>query len=181
MIAYTLALLAATTQAVSIRTRTDAHTTQEVSPCYNTGALWDAQEDGDETLPFYDFSDRSENLEYRGALHGYYDHSKPFWDVMNADNDCEYPEFDLSCTSETGHTINPNAFEMERWGLLNIFPAMLDNDGADFIEAECTMSVYFEHFPLDKKSRKYDTSPPENVNYWTRGHFKIIIGYNQDE
>ena len=76
MIGYTLALLAATTSAVHIHSHSHAKTKAvSDSPCYNTGEIWDAQVDGGEWEPFYDITDREENLLWRGAWDGYYEQS----------------------------------------------------------------------------------------------------------
>ena len=179
MIGYTLALLAATASAVHIHSH--ARTKQELevsdSPCYNTGAIWDAQVDGGETEPFYDISNREDNLLWRGAWDGYYEQSDLYWDLLNGDNDCEWPEFVVECTSETGHVIPDYVFELSRWGLLSIYPDMIDNMGLPMLEARCEMWTFFEDFPIEGINDAGDLAPP-GATYLTKGTFTMKIGYN---
>lgn len=179
MIGYTLALLAATASAVHIHSH--ARTKQDLkvsdSPCYNTGAIWDAQVDGGETEPFYDISNREDNLLWRGAWDGYYEQSDLYWDLLNGDNDCEWPEFVVECTSETGHTIPDYIFELSRWGLLSIYPDMIDNMGLPMLEARCEMWTFFEDFPIEGINDAGDLAPP-GATYLTKGTFTMKIGYN---
>ena len=176
MFGYTLALLAATTQAVHIHSHADAE--QDHSPCYWTGQTWDAQIDGGETEPFYDITDREANLLWRGAWDGFYVFSDYYWDMLNdKTNDCKWPEFRVECTSETGHEIGDWVFELSRWGLLSIYPDLIDNNGESLVKARCVMDTFFEDFPLDKKSKKTKEMPPEGANYHTRGTFTMAIGF----
>jgi len=174
MIGYTLALLAATTQAVHIH----SHAKQEPSPCYWTGQTWDAQVDGGETEPFYDITDREENLLWRGAWDGFYVFNDWYWDMLNdKTNDCKWPEFHVECTSETGHEIGGHIFELSRWGLLSIYPDMIDNKGEDLVTARCVMETFFEDFDLDRNSKETGETPPPGANYHTRGTFTMAIGF----
>ena len=175
MFGYTLALLAATTQAVHIHSHAHAKQVSD-SPCYWTGQTWDAQVDGGETEPFYDIIDREENLLWRGAWDGYYEFSDYYWDMLNADNDCEWPEFHVECTSETGHEIGDWIFELSRWGLLSIYPDMIDNKGESLVKARCVMDTFFEDFPIEGENDDGDMAPA-GANYHTRGTFTMAIGF----
>lgn len=178
MIGYSLALLVATAQAVHIHSHSHMRTHKvSDSPCYNTGAIWDAQVDGGETEPFYDISNREENLLWRGAWDGYYEQSDLYWDLLNGDNDCEWPELVVECTSETGHDIPDNVFELSRWGLLSIYPDMIPNLGLPLLEARCEMWTFFEDFPIDGPNDEGDDAPP-GATYLTKGTFTMAIGYN---
>ena len=120
---YALCLIAATASAVSLSRRARRGAIDET--CWYYGTPYGAEEyvqtyviDADETVLAQDILDT-------GAFHGYIHLGDPYWDLLNdEDNECDYPAFHMDC--DTDNYISPNAFTVDRWGLLAIYPTEME-------------------------------------------------------
>ena len=134
--------------------------TSATSACYNLAAPYQAN-----NVQHY-YIDPVETILYNGAFDGYLNLGGPYWDALNADNDCQYPAFDIQCDNEQ---VGEDVFWLYRWGRFSIRPSRVDlEDGQKLVETTCTMSVYFED---------YDPSLVDEANYFTVGSFSLTIGY----
>ena len=119
---YALCLIAATASAIHLSRRSQG-TIDEA--CWYVGAPHT-----DANIQTYTIDDDTVlalDIQDTGAFHGYIDMGDEWWDRLNADNMCEYPDFHMKCDGD--QVTDKNTFSLSEWGLLAIFPALLDFDG----------------------------------------------------
>ena len=119
---YALCLIAATASAIHLGRRSQG-TIDEA--CWYTGEPYTEANiqtytiDADGTVLAQDILDT-------GAFHGYIHLGDEWWDRLNDDNMCEYADYHMECDGD--QVTDHNAFYVDPWGLLAIFPALLDFD-----------------------------------------------------
>ena len=98
-----------------------------------------------------------------GAFHGFVDLGDDFWDVMNDENGCEWPDFDVDCGTDA---IGKDAFRLSRWGRLAIFPDEMRWDGQEWLDVTCRLDIFFENSP-----------PVGDATYWAYSIFDLKVQY----